>query len=762
MIMNRFVIHVDALGIICDCNKFTSEVSGYSKEELIGQSLVECPFFSVCDQKSLEKWLESLHQWMGQRWEEPTSRLQDCWFTCKSGDRLPMYWAYRPRFGVEGEVQSVVLIGNIRQAKQVYSPRVHVDEVLFKALFDHLPLGLVMADLDGNYFKVNNAFADLLGYSKDELIGVNFKDITHKDYVYEDDSKTIEAINGSIKEFNLFKKYVHKEGHSIDVDILVTLINSEVNGSYFVSAVHDLTRVNAFKDMVDDKNRELEVMVRKLEEALVESRELVRTKSIFVGNISHELRTPLNAILSVSDLLLETSLTEDQEDLLVMLQDAAHSLLHQVNDILDFSRLDTKSLKIVKKTFDLKELVEGCVKSVRFQAFDKDLEIVSKYDVGNEYLFIGDPYRIRQVVLNLLVNAVRYTDFGKVTIDCSVVRNCYPLCQAIISVKDTGIGISEGEINRIFEPFYQANSNPSRKTGGIGLGLSIVKNLTDLMEGKISVESQQGKGTVFTLYLPLQILEKRLVKSSSDADADLKSIFSGVNVAVVEDNLVNQKILNKIITSFGCGVAVFDNGAKFLKYSDGNSFDVVFMDCYMPVMDGFTATKAVRQQYSTEELPIIALTASGSAEDHQHAYSVGMNEIMMKPVTMKGVGAVLQKYALARTMQHQTKIVTPMHRYFEAAGFESTFVDELVDLARQDIDKWLEVLQQNASDPGLIAQALHALQGVLQTIAPTEAQEWVLRWANISRLERPLVFDVYCPTLCRLLRELFLPTDTEV
>ena len=412
---------------------------------------------------------------------------------------------------------------------------------------------------------------------------------------------------------------------------------TEEGGDEVGELQHAFNRMAAQLREYDDDSRRRRLQ---LTEALEQSEAALRSKADFVASISHELRTPMHGVIGMAELLLRDELDDDVRERVAAIHGSASALLSVINDILDFSKLEGEHAKLDAKPVNLRALADECVGLLSSRACERGVQLRAEVDAAVPMWLVGDGDRLRQVLNNLIGNAVKFTERGAVTIRAR--RVAEGTGRLRIEIEDTGIGIAADALQRIFEPFEQADGSIQRRHGGTGLGLAISRRLVVAMGGEIEVDSMPGEGSVFRFEIPLAACEP------PDAEAATVGTIApvGAHVLIVEDHPVNQALARRMMNKLGCTFELAADGGEAIEALSRSPFDLVLMDCHMPGMDGCSATRVIRagEAGTPTRIPIIAMTAGAMDADRVAARDAGMDDFLAKPYSLTELQRVVERW----------------------------------------------------------------------------------------------------------------------
>ncbi len=503
-------------------------------------------------------------------------------------------------------------------------------------LLNTIPALVFFKDLDLNYLLVNKTFLDFVNTTEDMVIGNKVKDIV-TDYDLSNNYTKLEKsiLNTGTQLHNIVETVIRDDKQIIISTNLAPVSNTEGKIIGLVGVSQDIT-----------KQKEYEVKLKKAKELAEQG---MQAKSMFLANMSHEIRTPLNGIIGMSQILKKSELTEKQTEYLSTIINSGDSLLSLITDILDFSKIEAGKIEFDHKNFELLNVIKDISNILSFKAEEKGLEFSYLIDEKVPLKFNGDSYRLKQIVLNLANNAIKFTEKGSVKILVRLLNNKLDKSKIRFEIVDTGIGISEEKKVKLFVRFSQIDASTTKAYSGTGLGLAISKKLTEMMSGEIGVESKEGSGSTFWFTVKLDPPDKDDISinnlSSSGAKVNIKK---GLRVLLAEDNFVNQKIASFNLQQLGYETIVAQNGKEAIDKFVNESFDLVLMDIQMPVMNGYDASKEIRRleenMPGNNHIPIIALTANAMKGDMEKCISAGMDAYLSKPFKPNELLSVLKEF----------------------------------------------------------------------------------------------------------------------
>ena len=500
-----------------------------------------------------------------------------------------------------------------------------------QSILDNTPLIIFIKDLEGKYLLTNQSYQSVFDLTKEQIIGKTDFDLVSKEeatrYKEIDEYVIREQKNAEVEET------VERAGVTKNLLVVKFPLFDKNNNIYGIGGIaSDITERYLYGMHLIEAKSKAE-MAEQLQEQ-------------FLANMSHEIRTPMNGIIGMTNILLSTPLSNEQNDFLQVIKKSSDSLMVLINDILDLSKIKAGKLRIEKIDFRLRETIEQTISTFRALINEKGLKLRISVDLDIPDSLTGDPHRLNQILNNLISNAIKFTAEGEINIEIKSVCQQNNEVELSFSISDTGIGIPDEKQQSIFESFSQAETGTSRKFGGSGLGLTITKNLIELQNGSIDVNSSPGKGTTFIFFLKYPIASHTVNKQYNLKQENLSQALAGKRILVVEDNEANQKVIYHMLAKVGIETDLAENGKVAIKLlEEGFEYDLIIMDLQMPEMDGFETTVYLRQKLKLT-IPIIAMTASALRNEKIKCIKLGMDEYLNKPFVPADLFRELRKYLL--------------------------------------------------------------------------------------------------------------------
>jgi len=527
-----------------------------------------------------------------------------------------------PVLDADGNIKLLIGYGfNITERKKI-EEQVTVSEKKFKDLFNYSQALICTHDMDGRLIDVNPAFCEQTGYLAEDATG---KSIMY--FLPETDKAQFEAnyltpVKNNKRVKGLFR-VLHKTGGLVYLLYQNFRVEQPGEEPYIVSFSQDVT--------------ERIKMEKELKEAKKITEETAKVKEKFLANMSHEIRTPMNGIMGITALLQKTRLDAEQAAYLKIVQDSAQVLLNIINDILDLEKINTGNINLEIIPFDIGARLKDITSLFTPVAKDKKLALLLDVKINPGTVLAGDPTRFTQIMNNLISNAIKFTHEGGVTVTASIIHTNEETTTVYLTVKDTGIGIADKGLETIFTPFTQAYPETTRMYGGTGLGLAITKNLVDMQNGRIWIDSRLNMGSTFHVEIPFKTFNQQAAMSIKTDTRQSKVITKQLKVLLAEDNDINQLLANKILQHFGFNAKTANNGKEAVQMLLDEDFDVILMDIQMPVKNGIEAAADIRAlaDERKKNIPIIALTANALKGEEEKYFAVGMNGYLTKPFKEK-------------------------------------------------------------------------------------------------------------------------------
>ncbi|MBG0775997.1 MAG: PAS domain S-box protein [Desulfovibrionaceae bacterium] len=647
------VIATDTHGDVRHLNAVAAELTGWPEAEALGRPLAE--IFPIINEDTRLPVESPLVKVLAEG--VVVGLANHTLLVSRDGREVPIADSGAPIFDDRGRIEGVVLVFRDQTAERADKRRIRESERKYRQLYGSIRDAIVVADMDRTIIDCNPSCLELFGYAKSEIVG-------NKSLLLYADEREFEQVGRTLGGQMLGTGFFYsawfrkKNGETFPGETSVYFRrDDEGRVTGFVGLIRDVTDRKQAEESLLATNRELEEAITRAEALAEEAQAANRAKSEFLANMSHELRTPLNGAMGMLQLLQAQSLNAEAAECVEMALTSSEHLLHLLEDILDLSRVEAGRMEIAAREFELAEALRFVTGLYGHQARDRGIRLATDIAEDLPEELVGDPIRLRQILVNLVGNAVKFTERGEVELS---VRRRGPARAAedgdgktvelLFGVRDTGVGIPRDMLERVFEPFTQVDGTLTRSYGGTGLGLAVVARLVDLMDGEITLESEVGVGTRALVRLPFRLPAEPGGRERRAADAPPAAATAPLRILVAEDDEVNSLFLQRSLQKLGHTATVVRNGKGVLELLARQDFDCILMDIQMPTMDGMEATAAIRRSTELGEkarIPIVALTAHAMSGDREKFLEAGMNDYISKPISIRGLREVLAR-ALAR------------------------------------------------------------------------------------------------------------------
>ncbi len=732
-------------GHFLDCNGACVRILGYSSRE---EFLAQIADNVYCDAADRQSYLARLQK------EKSVTNVE---LHLKRKDGTPIWVLENASLVEPGHGEAAFIEGTFTDVtdRKLAAEALRESEERLRSLIESTCDWVWEVDVRGVYTYSSPKVKDLLGYEPEEILGKRPFDFMPAEEANRVRTAFVAIAEGRRAFYRLENSNLHKHGR---------LVVLETSGMPIFDAHGKLRGYRGIDRDITERKRAEEELHRAKETAEAAS----RAKSEFLAVMSHEIRTPMNGIIGMTELALDTELTFEQREYLDAVKESADALLTLIDDILDFSRIEAGKLSLGLEPFDLGDTLDRALKALAIRAQQKGLELVCHVRAGVPLALVGDPGRLRQVVINLVGNAIKFTQRGEVVLSVRLDSQTADGAELHFTVRDTGIGIPLEQQRRIFEAFVQADSSAARQHGGAGLGLSISSRLVSMMNGRIWVESEVGIGSTFHFTARFGLLKDPAARPAAVKEMRLRGLprlappivgneepnlnaSQAWRVLLAEDNSVNQAVVMRLLERRGHSVTLATDGRQVINALEAAKFDLVLMDIQMPGMDGIEATAAIREKERPSGLhvPIIALTAHAMKGDRERCLAAGMDGYLAKPIHEKDLLEVIEN-VLGRLAPCASAVKRPTSEKaldhaaaLERVGGDKKLLGELARLFRGECTKLLAAVHEAVTrrDTRALERAAHTLKSsvgnfaALATYKAVERLEIMAREGNLEQAE---------------------------
>lgn len=635
----NFVWEIDTSGRFVYLSDNVEEILGYNQADMVGHTLFD--FIAIHDRDEVTNWYKNQVE-LQENFEQLevrsiTSIGNEVWLRLGGA---PVY-SDEKFIGYRGIGSDVTQA--LREEKNLREQRERLEYAVTGASD-----GIWDWDLETNQVYYSPVWFRMLGYDSDEFPNTldTWSQLLHVDDMPVAQRAVHDHLEGLTESYKVAFRMQHKKGHHVWVEARGKAIKNEKGVPIRFVGVHTL---------IQEKKEQEE----KLEKARQMAEVASLSKSEFLANMSHEIRTPMNAILGMADLLMMTELDNQQSKYCQVLTSSADVLLSLINDILDLAKVESGKIELELMPVDLREIIQHCLDLFSGKASEKNLVLQMECEDQLPTRLMADPTRLRQILNNLISNAIKFTEQGHVRVLAEVLQNDGQECLLRIAVEDSGVGIEDSALERIFDVFDQADTSVTRKYGGTGLGLTICRRLTELMRGELKVRSQVDVGTTFSLNIPFALPQEKVVDQEELAGVDGQGLYvtdtsnesqQQLKILVIEDILTNQMVIKAFLNRIGYEPDIVNDGAEGVEAIKKHNYDMIFVDLQMPIKDGFQTTKEIHEIYnerSGARPKIVALTAHAMAGDKERCLEAGMDDYLTKPLQLEKLKDVIKRQLAA-------------------------------------------------------------------------------------------------------------------
>ncbi len=704
------IIATDIEGIIVNFNKGAEELLGYNAEELIHKSspaifhdLDEVVARAKVLSTELNKTIEPGFEVFVAKSKTGAPDVNDWTYIKKDGIRIKVQLSVTTLFDSDKNITGYLGIARDVTEFLESQNKLKLSEEKHRVFFENAQGLMCTHDETGKFLSMNKAGAALIGYTPEELLQKTLYDVTPINLKKRIDNYLEKIYNKGAAEGLM--SVLHKNGDAKVWYYKNILVDDSTDKRIAIGNAIDITERVKMED--------------ELKKAKLQAEKSVFAKDQFLANMSHEIRTPMNAILGFADILKTTNLNNDQTEYLSAISNSGENLMVIINDILDFSKIDSGKLTLEHQPISIIKITNNIKKLLIHKANERNLAFNFYIENDLPEWVMGDSVRLNQILVNLLGNAIKFTEKGKVELYCNVLNKSDNNCIVQFIVKDTGIGIPKDKYDLVFERFKQADDNTTRKFGGTGLGLSITKKLLELFNGKIEIKSEEGVGSEFIVSIPFEVTEAKDKLELEKIERNSES--KNYKVLLTEDNDLNQKLAKHILEKNNMVVEIAANGQIAVDMLKNNKYDVILMDLQMPVMDGYVATSFIRNVLKITT-PMIAMTAHSLVGEKEKCIQTGMNEYISKPYKAKelidkikllcsGEEVILSEVSIPKTLT--VKADYDLSDINELSGGDAEFVKEMIKIfltgIPEDLKKLTTAVQEgNISESRKVAHKIKA------------------------------------------------------